>query len=252
MIVTLTTDFGESEYAGAMKGVIYSLCPKARVVDITHGIRKFDVRHAAYVVATATPYFPRGSTHLVVVDPGVGTERRGVILRTRDYTYVGPDNGCFSFLTGIKKIIEIASPGKGVSRTFHGRDVFAPIAAKLACGYEVEELGIEIKDIKRLKVAKAESAGKAVVGEVLCIDAFGNAITNISSELLNLGYGEAAKVKVKDREIRARFLESYGYAREGELIALIGSSGYLELAVNKGSARSVLGLKGGEKVVVAK
>jgi hypothetical protein len=250
MIITLTTDFGESEYAGTMKGVIYSLCPKAKVVDITHGIRKFDVRHAAYVVATATPYFPRGSIHLVVVDPGVGTERRGVILRTADHVYVGPDNGCFSLLEGIKKIIEIAPPGEGVSRTFHGRDVFAPIAAKLACGYEIEEFGSEIRDIKRLRMLRAERRGEAVVGEVLCVDAFGNAITNISSKLLKLSYGEAVKVRVKGREIKARFLESYGYAAKGELIALIGSSGYLELAVNQGSAGSVLGLKGGEKVVV--
>lgn len=250
MIITLTTDFGESEYVGAMKGVIYSICPEARVVDITHGIRKFDVRHAAYVVYTAAPYFPMGTIHCVVVDPGVGTRRRGVIVKTKEHLFIGPDNGCFSFLTNTKKIIEIAKPSKGVSRTFHGRDVFAPIAAKLACGCGIEEFGREIKDVKKLEVKRAAREGDAVVGEVLCIDSFGNAITNIRTELLKLGYGEVARLKVGEKEMSARFLESYGYADDKELIALIGSAGFLELAVNKGSASDTLLLKGGEQVVI--
>ncbi|MDP6612745.1 MAG: SAM-dependent chlorinase/fluorinase [Candidatus Hydrothermarchaeota archaeon] len=248
MIITLTTDFGDSEYVGAMKGVIYSICPKANVVDISHWVRKFDIRHAAYVVLSTTPYFPRGTIHCVVVDPGVGTERRGIIVKTKEHIYLGPDNGSFSFLTDIRKIIEIQQGSK--SMTFHGRDVFAPIAAKLACGYEIEEFGEEIKDVKKLEIKKASKEGGAVVGEVLCIDAFGNAITNICSEILNLGIGETVKVTVGKKKLDARFLESYGFGDGEELIITVGSSGFLELAVNKGSASAVLGLKGGEKVVV--
>lgn len=248
MIITLTTDFGDSEYVGAMKGVIYSVCPKARVVDISHWVRKFDVRHAAYVVHSTTPYFPKGTIHCVVVDPGVGTERRGLIVKTKEHLYLGPDNGVFTFLTDVQKIIEIKQEPK--SRTFHGRDVFAPIAAKLSCGYEIEEFGEEVKELKRLNIRQAYEEEGALVGEVLCIDAFGNAITNICAELLNLGYGEAAKVKVGKKNLKARLLKSYGYGEDGELIITVGSSGFLELAVNKGSASAALGLEGGEEVVV--
>ncbi len=250
MIITLTTDFDDSEYVGAVKGVIYSICGKARVVDITHGIRKFDVRHAAYVVGTATPYFPRGTIHLVVVDPGVGTERKAVILKTPDYIYIGPDNGCFSFVDEVEKIIQIPPPGRGVSTTFHGRDVFAPIAAKLACGYEPAEFGSEVDSFKKLRIAGPRKKRGEITGEVLCVDAFGNVITNINSELLNLGYGEVLKVKLKHRELEMPFLKSYGHGVEGQLLALIGSSGYLELAVNRGDAAAVLGVNGGERLVV--
>lgn len=250
MIITLITDFGDSEYVGAVKGVIHSLCSKARVVDITHGVRKFDVRHAAYVVGTATPYFPPGTIHLVVVDPGVGTERRAVILKTPDYIYIGPDNGCFSFIEGVERIIEIPPSEKDVSSTFHGRDVFAPIAAKLACGYDMMEFGSEVKRFNRLQITKPEIRGGVVTGEVLCIDTFGNVITNINSELLNLGYGEVLNVSLNDRELRIPFLKSYGYGAKGQLLALIGSSGYLELAINRGDAAAVLGVDGGERLVI--
>lgn len=250
MLITLTTDFGDSEYVGAVKGVILSLCPKARVVDISHGIRKFDVRHAAYVIATATPYFPRGSIHLVVVDPGVGTTRKAVILKTTDYIYLGPDNGCFSLVENVEKIIEIPPPSDEVSSTFHGRDLFAPIAAKIACGYDLEEFGREVKSYKRLDILKPQVKNGKIVGEVLCVDSFGNVITNINSELLNLGYGEVVKVKVGDKKLEMPFLKSYGYAKEGALLALIGSSGHLELAVNRGSAAQALGVKGGERLVI--
>lgn len=250
MIVTLTTDFGDSEYVGAVKGVIYSICSKARVVDITHGIRKFDVRHAAYVVGAATPYFPPGTIHLVVVDPGVGTERKAVILKTPDYVYVGPDNGCFSFVGDVEKIIEIPPPREDVSSTFHGRDVFAPIAAKLACGYDIADFGSEVKSFNKLRITKPKIDAGEIRGEVLCIDTFGNVITNINSELLNLGYGEVLIVLLKGKEVEVPFLKSYGHGAEGQLLAVTGSSGYLELAVNRGSAAAILGVRGGEELVI--
>ncbi len=251
MIITLTTDFGESEYVGAMKGVILSIAPEARVVDITHRIRSFDVRHAAYVVKSVCPYFPRGSIHVVVVDPGVGTARRGVAIETKDYYYIGPDNGIFTFVSDIKRVVELKLEAK--SKTFHGRDVFAPVAARLAKGEDIGSFGEEIADIVRLPIQEASLRGEVIEGEVLCIDVFGNVITNIPQSMLakaNINYGDRICVKLEDRKLEMFFLESYGFARKGELLALVGSEGYLEIAVNQGSASGRLGLKGGEKVKI--
>jgi len=251
MIITLTTDFGASEYVGAMKGVILSIAPEARVVDITHGIRSFDIRHAAYVVKSVTPYFPKGSVHLVVVDPGVGTSRRGIVIETEDYYYVGPDNGVFTFVRGIERAVELRL--KARSKTFHGRDVFAPVAARLAKGEDIASFGDEIEEIVRLPIEEAKLHGKAIVGEVLCVDAFGNVITNIEEPLLRkakINYGDRIRVRIGGRELEMPFLESYGFARRGELLALVGSEGHLEIAVNQGNASERLSLKGGEKVEI--
>lgn len=251
-MITLTTDFGSSEYAGTMKGVIYSICPEAKIVDITHSIKKFDVRHAAYVLHSSAPYFPKGSIHCVVVDPGVGTERSGVIIKTKKHIYVGPDNGVFSLVEDIEKVVEIASKAK--SKTFHGRDVFAPIAARLACSAKIEEFGREIKSIKRI-IGEAKVEKRAVSGEVVCIDSFGNVITNISEKLLRkagIKYNSFINLKIKGKKHRVRFLKSYGFASRNELICLIGSSGYLEVAVNQGNAAEKLKVIGGDKVEISK
>ncbi|NOZ58742.1 MAG: SAM-dependent chlorinase/fluorinase [Euryarchaeota archaeon] len=251
MIVTLTTDFGGSEYVGAMKGVILSIAPEARVVDITHEIRSFDVRHAAYVVKSVCPYFPRGSIHVVVVDPGVGTQRRGIAIETRDYYYVGPDNGVFTFVEDIRRVVELRVKAK--SRTFHGRDVFAPVAARLARGEPLESFGVEVEDIVRLSVMAPEEKGGVIRGEVLCVDVFGNVITNIPRSLLaraNINYGGRIRVRLGKEELEMPFMQSYGFVREGELLALIGSEGYLEIAVNRGSASERLGVAGGERVEI--
>jgi hypothetical protein len=251
MIVTLTTDFGASEYVGAMKGVILSIAPDIKVVDITHGIRSFDVRHAAYVVKSVCPYFPRGSIHVVVVDPGVGTRRRGIAIKTRDYYYVGPDNGVFTFVQDIERVVELRL--KPRSWTFHGRDVFAPVAARLAKGEPLDSFGEEVEDIVRLPIGEPQEKGGAIRGEVLCVDVFGNVITNIPRSLLaraNINYGGRIRVKLKGRELEMPFMQSYGFVREGELLALIGSEGYLEIAVNRGSASERLRVAGGEKVEI--
>lgn len=251
MIITLTTDFGSSEYVGTMKGVIYSICPEAKIVDITHGIRKFDIRRAAYVLRSSAPYFPKNSIHCVVVDPGVGTKRKGIIIKTKDCIYVGPDNGVFSLVEGIEKIIEL--PQKAKSKTFHGRDIFAPIAAKLACGARPEEFGREIKKIRRT-IEKAELKRNMVSGEVICIDDFGNVITNIDEKLLRqagIKYNSFINLRVKGKKHRIRFLESYGFASRNELICLTGSSGYLETAINQGDAAEKLKVIGGDKVEIS-
>ncbi|NOZ77245.1 MAG: SAM-dependent chlorinase/fluorinase [Euryarchaeota archaeon] len=250
-MVTLTTDFGWSEYVGTMKGVIYSVCPRVRVVDITHDIREFDVRHAAYVLHTSAGYFPPGTVHCVVVDPGVGTERRGAIVRDGRYTYVGPDNGVFHFLD-VESAYHITMEPR--SMTFHGRDVFAPVAAGLACGRSPEEFGTEAGEVERLDIGDAVAEEGAVRGEVICVDRFGNVITNIKRELLEiigLMPGSQAGLGLGGREYEVRFQETYGHSRRGELICLVGSSGYLEIAVNQGDAGEMLRARGGEEVVIS-
>ncbi len=248
-MITLTTDFGDSEYVGAMKGVIYSICPDAKIGDITHNIRKFDIRHAAYVLETVCKYYPKGTLHVVVVDPGVGTERRGVIIKTDDFTYVGPDNGVFTLVQGIEAVYEITVESK--STTFHGRDIFAPIAAKIELGSKPEEFGTLIEDIEKIDLCEVTVNEKEIEGEVFCIDYFGNVITNIKKEdLTKIGIEPYSTISlwIKNREYEIKFIESYGFAEKGELCSLIGSGGYLEIAVNQSEASKYLKVKGGEKV----
>ncbi|MFQ5975896.1 MAG: S-adenosyl-l-methionine hydroxide adenosyltransferase family protein [Candidatus Hydrothermarchaeales archaeon] len=250
-MITLTTDFGDSEYVGALKGIIYSICPDARVVDLTHSIRKFDIRHAAYVLHTVCRYFPKGTVHVVVVDPGVGTKRRGVIVKTEDFVFVGADNGVFSLIYGIEEIFKITVESK--SKTFHGRDVFAPIAAKIECGSTPEEFGTLITGIKKIDFGKVKINEDDIEGEVFCIDYFGNVITNIKSEdfsKIGIESRKGVSLEIKNKKYELRFLESYGFAKKGELCCLFGSGGYLEMAVNQGDASKSLDVKGGEKVVI--
>lgn len=246
MIITLTTDFGQGEYVGAMKGVIYSICPDVKIVDINHNIEEFNVRQAAASVFSSCPHFPESTVHVVVVDPGVGTERKGVIVKTFEHYYVGPDNGVFSLMEDIQKVFEIKAEPE--SRTFHGRDVFAPLAAKLACGESPEEFGDEISDIRHI-IEKPKMKKGAVAGEVIYVDAFGNIITNIT-DVGGVEYGSAIKVEINDKIRKIKFVESYGFANEGELVCLIGSSGFLEVAVNQGNAGKLLDVKSEEKVVI--
>lgn len=249
-LITLTTDFGWTEYAGVMKGVIHSIHPGAAIVDITHGVRRFDIRHGAYVLGTTYPYFPKGTVHCAVVDPGVGTARRGIILSACDHTFVGPDNGLFSMVEGVEEAYEIKAKPK--ARTFWGRDVFAPAAARLAAGAKPQELGRRVDGYERLEF-RAELRGELALGEVLCVDHFGDIITSLKEEHLTaIGaeHGARLEVRLKGKKCSFRFLETYGHARRGELICLVGSAGYLELAVNQGDAAARLGVAGGEGIEV--
>lgn len=246
MIITLTTDFGHGEYVGAMKGVIYSNCPDANIVDITHDIEKFNICQAAASVFSSCLHFPEGTVHVVVIDPGVGTERRGVIVKTGAHYYVGPDNGVFSLVEDIEKVFEIKAEPK--SQTFHGRDIFAPVAAKLACGESPSSFGDEISDIKRV-IGKPKTKNGAIEGEAIYVDAFGNVITNIT-EVSNLEYGDEITVEIGEKIKKIKFVESYGFAEEGDLIGLMGSSGFFEVAINQGNAGKLLDVKTGAKVVI--
>lgn len=248
-LVTFLTDFGDSAYVGAMKGVIASICPEARIVDITHGIREFDVRQAAYELYAAAAFFPKGTVHCAVVDPTVGAARRGVIVETKDYFFVGPDNGIFTFIEGIKCVYELKSDA--TSYTFHGRDVFAPAAARLACGKKPSALGKKVSGIKRIPMRKVLAKDGRVSGEVISIDRFGNIITNIRGEDVEeagIGYGKTITITLKDRSRKAEMVKSYGFARKGGLVCVIGSAGYMEVAINQGDASAALRVSGGEEV----
>jgi hypothetical protein len=241
-ILTLTTDFGLSDhYVGTMKGVVHSICPRARIVDISHGVTPFEVAEGAYLIAQAYRYFPKKTVHVVVVDPGVGTARRPILMEAAGQYFVAPDNGVLSMIYAREKhkIRLIANDRyfrKPVSRTFHGRDIFAPVAAHVAAGVAPSRMGKLIEDYLRPAFAQPQRTGKrSWAGRILRIDHFGNIITNFHQDefpdlerrnfSLNLGPHQVT--------VLAR---NYAEAGPGELFAIVGSSGYLEVSVNQGSA----------------
>jgi len=248
-LITLTTDFGEtSYYLGALRGALYRLCPEARLVDITHHIASFSPLEASFVLSHACPEFPPGTIHLAVVDPGVGGLRRPLIIRTERYAFVGPDNGIFTpFLDGSERVYRIRTEGEE-SPTFHGRDVFAPAAARLACGESAEAIGELTSGAVRLHLPRPRREGQSILGQVLMLDRFGNCITNVHRrDLESLG----ASILVHMGTVRVRGLaRSYHEGVVGEPLALIGSSGHLELAVVQGSAGAQLGIGRGARVRV--
>jgi len=245
-IVTLTTDFGESDgYVGAMKGVILSLAPNATLVDISHAVHRQNVRHGARILATAAPFFPVGAIHVAVVDPGVGSARRGIALRTASATFVGPDNGLFTpFLRERVACVALANPATHrtpVSATFHGRDVFAPVAAHLFNGLPLTELGPSVDDPVSLIAPQPQRLPDGRLrAEVVYVDHFGNLVTNVRPvewERVDL---RDIRIVVKDVSLAVR--RTYADVERGTLLALLGSDGFLELAVREGSAAERLGL----------
>jgi hypothetical protein len=261
-IITLLSDFGLTDpYVAEMKAVILGICPDARVIDISHFISKFDVRMGAFTLASAAPYFPDGTIHVAVVDPSVGTRRRALIVKTKRYFYVGPDNGLLVLASekdGIVQVRAIENPEfmlGNVSSTFHGRDVFAPAAAHLANRVPLRKFGPKVKDYKRSLFSKPSlNAKKELKGEVLHIDDFGNLITNVSSsDLVKLGIKTAKplNIRLKDTLLRLQLCKTYGEAPLKSTLALIGSHDYLEIAVNKGSASRKLKAKVGDSLVVS-
>jgi S-adenosylmethionine hydrolase len=252
-LITLTTDFGLGDtFVGIMKGVILGICPEARLVDLTHEVPRHDVLAAQLALEAAASYFPRGCIHLAVVDPGVGTARRPLCLRAGDTYYVGPDNGLFTFaLDRPWTAVRLEDPAfrlAAVSRTFHGRDVFAPAAAHLAAGIPIERLGAPIGDPVRLSVPMARLEEGDLVGEVIGVDRFGNLTTSVTErDLERLGF--VGEVEVGGRAV-AGLSEAYGAVGQGVAGAILGSQGRLEIFVREGSARVVLGLGTGAPVRV--
>jgi S-adenosylmethionine hydrolase len=248
-LITLTTDFGEtSYYVGALRGVLYRLCPEARLVDITHQIASFSPLEASFVLSQACPEFPPGTIHLAVVDPGVGGLRRPLIIRTERFAFVGPDNGIFTpFLDGTERVYRIRTEGEE-SPTFHGRDVFAPAAARLALGEPPETIGEPTSGAVRLHLPRPRREGHSLLGQVLMLDRFGNLITNVHRRDIEF-LGPSILVHMGTERVRG-LARSYHEGIVGEPLALIGSSGHLELAVVQGSASAQLGMGRGARVRV--
>lgn len=252
-LITLTTDFGEDgHYVGAMKGAILSICPEAQLIDITHQVTPYSPLEGSFALSQAAPAFPEGTIHLAVVDPGVGGLRKPIMVRTKRYHFVGPDNGLFTpFLDEASKLYRIredeatdASP----SQTFHGRDIFAPVAARLALGETADSLGDPIGQAVRLHMPHPRQERESVVGQVVSIDRFGNLITNIHQRDL-APLGVKVDIQVGTYQIPG-LARTYDDGMLGESLALLGSSGYLELAVVQGNAGGQLGVGKGERVRV--
>ncbi|UCB60601.1 MAG: SAM-dependent chlorinase/fluorinase [Candidatus Bathyarchaeota archaeon] len=259
-IVTLLSDFGlRDPYVAEMKAVILSKCPEAKIVDISHEIAKFDVYMGAFVLACAAPHFPKGTVHVAVVDPGVGTRRRSIIVETKLGYYVGPDNGilmqagCRESLDHVYAIENPQFVAPKVSKTFHGRDIFASVAAYLAEGVRARAFGTEIKDYVVPDFAKPSLADGSVFGQVMHVDGFGNVITNIPSEIVkNLGIREqeVLKVEIGKKDMVLTFCSAYGDVADGVALAIIGSHEFLELSVNRGSAEVRFKAKIGDSIRV--
>lgn len=257
-IITLTTDFGEGDHLVAvMRGVILSINQDAKLVDICHQVKAFDVWDGAFTLAEACGYFPPGTIHVVVVDPGVGSRRRPLLAQTRRHAFIAPDNGVLSLVyrnespVEVRHITEQAYFRQPASATFHGRDVFAPCAGWLSRGVAPEKLGPVIEDYVRLEFAAPRRVQDgALEGVVLRVDRFGNLMTNLTlDDAPELGAHPAAPVRLRiNRRQVTRVVEYYGMGRPGEPFLIVGSSGYLEVSVNRGSASQALGADAGTPV----
>lgn len=269
-IITLLTDFGQKDgYVAAMKGVALSISSSVTLIDITHDIGPQNVTEAAFVIDTVYSYFPKGTIHIVVVDPGVGSSRNAILACVPNYYFLAPDNGVLTYV--VSKWLSADAEDKNklhkvealegspvslyrlanesyfvpkVSRTFHGRDIFAPVAAYLSKGMRPDELGERLNYIHLFVVPKPERNGGILTGEVIHVDRFGNLITNILPERIE---GDIARVSIGDHVIKKL---SQSYAEGEDILAIAGSSGRLEIAAKDASAGSILGLGIGVKVEV--
>lgn len=266
-IITLTTDFGLSDaYVGSMKGAILSINPQALMIDISHSIRPQKIEQGAYVLSSAWPYFPGGSIHVAVVDPGVGTQRRAIALETPAGFFVGPDNGLLS--AALPEEVRAGAPEPAgsvalpqgydavsltneayfrhpVSATFHGRDIFGPVAAHISTGVPLAALGEPVGEIIALPPFRARrQADDSLRGRIIHIDRFGNLVTDVRAQDLPQ---ERVFIEIADRQIAGL---RPAYEGEGELVAVVGSAGYLEIAVPNGDAAAMLGADIGTPVIV--
>lgn len=262
-IITLTTDFGYRDpLSGIMKGVILGINPDVRIVDLTHGIERYNIREAAFIIGMSYRHFPPRTIHVVVTDPGVGSSRRPILVVTEDYYFIGPDNGVFSIIYNENERAEVIHLTaehyflRERSRTFHGRDIFAPVAAWLSKGIAITNLGEPVSDFTRLHIPEPSMPVKnAIEGEIIFIDHFGNAISNIRySEISSLiGGNDKGKLRIimKGKEIEMK--DYYSQAEDKDLYAIINSMGHLELFVYRGEASKEYNIKIGDRIgVIAK
>ncbi len=244
-IITMITDFGTNDhYVGVMKGVVLGINPDATIVDISHGVRQQDIRQGAYLLRSSYRYFPPGTIHLVVIDPGVGSTRKPIIIETKNYYFVGPDNGVLYTAAcddGIKQAYEISDKSwmlKDVSHTFHGRDIFSPTAAYLSRGRDPSKYNEKLDTVVKMQFPTASVQSKKIQGEVITSDRFGNLVTNIRARHIDR-LEKQAKGRLLVRignDVIEGLSTSYAQVKVGQLLAIIGSSGLLEISVNQGKA----------------
>ena len=280
--ITLTTDFGNSDvYVGVMKGVILGINPNAQIIDITHAIPPQDIHETAFTINAAYQYFPTGTIHVIVVDPGVGSSQEAMVYQTDNASFVCPNNGVLSYV-----LRELGSDGDAVildnpayhlphvSNTFHGRDIFAPVAAHVSLGVALEELGTRMHEIVQLPMPTVQRSENRLTGQIIKIDRFGNVITNISEEMLatflfpsmplveaisrlrllstpfqQAEQGNQFEIRVGNMCLK-KLNNAYAESDAGTPLSIIGSFGLLEIAINLGSAETCLGLKRGDAVVI--
>ncbi len=255
--IVLLTDFGlKDSFVGVMKGVIVNISPGAEIVDLTHQVMPCNINQAAFLLLTSFKFFPKGTIFVVVVDPGVGSNRKSIAIKTKDYYFVGPDNGVLSLAAisdSIGKIVSLDNKEyflEKVSATFHGRDIFAPVAAYLEKGVKINSFGKELKNIKGINLPVPEMSGNKLTGEIIFIDRFGNLVTNITKDKLKEFVGERKfRISIKS----AQFDKLYNYyseAEENELFLCEGGFGFLEISLKNKSAAELLKAEIGDKVSV--
>lgn len=259
-IITLTTDFGLNDhFVGAMKGVILDIVPEAAIVDVSHAVQAFDVLDGAIAISQAYSYFPNGTVHVVVVDPGVGTTRRPIIASSDGYHFVAPDNGVLSMVYAKEERIHVRHVTSDhyfrqpVSNTFHGRDVFAPIAAYLAKQVDSHKFGEEVEDYVRFAAPHPKPAGdNRIRAVVLKVDRFGNLITNVTPQDVPALFSDkpgAFKISVGNKEV-TEIRTAYADAAPGQVFGILGSMGYLEIAANRAPASQITGANKGSEVSI--
>lgn len=258
-LIVLMTDFGlKSSYVAQMKGVMLGINPDLNIVDLTHGISPQNVKEGAFIIGGSYKYFPKGTIFVCVVDPEVGMDRKIVLLKADGYFFIAPDNGLLTLIIekeSEKKICSVENTEyflEKISPTFHGRDIFAPVAAHLSLEHELSRFGPEIQGIKKIVLKELIVKENEIQGEVIFMDRFGNAVTNIEGEFLrekNIDFSSLV-VKFKGYYVIG-ISRSYADKGVGEILAIVGSNGYLEIAINKGSAEGECGVKVGDKVRVS-
>ena len=257
-IITLTTDFGLNDhFIGTMKGVILSIEPEAQIIDISHAVQAFDVLDGALTISQAYSYFPSGTVHMVIVDPGVGTTRRPLLVTSERHHFVAPDNGVLSLIYQREERLSARHVTgehyflQPISHTFHARDVFSPVAAYLAKGVDPAKFGEEVKDFVRFVAPKPKAVNENTLrGVVLKVDRFGNLITNVTPQDAPMLFTENAsgfKIVIGQREI-TEIKNAYAEGAPGEVFGILGSMGYLEIAANRAAAAQLLGLGKGTDV----
>lgn len=260
-IITLTTDYGTNDHlVGTLKGVILKINPDVAIVDITHNVTAFDLLDGALAIGSAYSYFPPKTVHVVVVDPGVGTERRPLLVSAGNQYFIAPDNGVLSVIYEREQenlVVRHANAEhyylQPVSKTFHGRDIFAPVAAWLTKNWQPASMGDQIADYKRFSLPRPKEADGGVKGVILRTDSFGNLITNFKQEDLPEAVLSQGSIQVQaGSHVVTKFVETFAQGNGTEPFVYLGSSGYLEIAVNKGNASRTLGLMRGMPVLLTR